>query len=140
MFCNVIMIAIFLCNSARIKCGSLMSYYPMPSLANEINWKPMMKSIVQTRTWQQTLTSKISLPKEQELAIKIWLAVQQCGSKVMSYTRNRNVLSWWFLAGNQDNHQNFDPSLLTNKLWLVFMRMRQKNNFFFEKKKLKWPT
>ena len=32
------------------------------------------------------------------------------------YTRDRNVLSKWFLAGNQDNHQNFDPSLLTNKL------------------------
>ena len=39
----------------------------------------------------------------------------------------------WFLAGNQKNHQNFDPSLLTNKLWLVFMGMKQKKNS-------KWPT
>ena len=44
------------------------------------------------------------------------------------YTRGRNVLSMWFLAGNQGNHQNFDPSLLTNKLWDVFMGMKQKKN------------
>jgi hypothetical protein len=29
-------------------------------------------------------------------------------------------------AGNQGNNQNFDPSLLTNKLCLVFMGMKQK--------------
>ena len=29
--------------------------------------------------------------------------------------------------------QNFNPSLLTSKLWLVFMRKKQKKNFFFEK-------
>ena len=34
-------------------------------------------------------------------------------------TRDRNVLSGWFLAGNQVNHQNFNPSLLTNNLWRV---------------------
>ena len=33
----------------------------------------------------------------------------------VSYTWGRNVLSRWFLAGNQVNHQNVDPSLLTNK-------------------------
>ena len=33
--------------------------------------------------------------------------------------------------------QNFDPSLLTNKLWLIFMGMKQKK---FLKKKSKWPT
>ena len=30
--------------------------------------------------------------------------------------------------------QNFDPSLLTNKLWLVFMRKKQKKKNYFEKK------
>ena len=30
--------------------------------------------------------------------------------------------------------QNFDPSLLTSKLWLVFMGKKQKKNFFSEKK------
>ena len=45
-----------------------------------------------------------------------------------NYTRDRNVFSRWFLAGNQVNHQNFDPSLLTNNLWRVFMRIR---HFFF---------
>ena len=31
-----------------------------------------------------------------------------------------------FCTGNQCNHQNFDPSLLAKKLWLVFMGMEQK--------------
>ena len=30
--------------------------------------------------------------------------------------------------------QNFDPSLLTNKLWLIFMGKKQKNFFFLKKK------
>ena len=28
-----------------------------------------------------------------------------------NYTGARNVWVGWFLAGNQNNHQNFDPSL-----------------------------
>ena len=44
------------------------------------------------------------------------------------------VLFW---AGNQGNHQNFDPSLLTNKLLHVFRRIKQKKNFFFLEKKFK---
>ena len=36
--------------------------------------------------------------------------------------------------------QNFDPSLLTNKLWLIFMGKKQKKNFFSKKKNSKWPT
>ena len=32
--------------------------------------------------------------------------------------------------------QNFDPSLLTNKLWLIFMGKKQKKNSFFEQKKI----
>ena len=45
-----------------------------------------------------------------------------------------------FCAGNQGIHQNFNKSLLTYKCWLIFMRMKQKKFFFFEKKKSKWPT
>ena len=37
------------------------------------------------------------------------------------------VLFW---AGNQDNHQNFDPSLLPKKLWQTFMGMKQKHIFY----------
>ena len=32
--------------------------------------------------------------------------------------------------------QNFDLSLLNIKIWLIFMRKKQKNNFFFSKKKI----
>ena len=33
-----------------------------------------------------------------------------------------------FWAGNQGNHQNFDPSLLAKKLWLILMGMKPKKN------------
>ena len=43
----------------------------------------------------------------------------------------RQVLFW---AENQDNHQNFKKTLLSYKLWLVFMQMKHFFFFFFEKK------
>ena len=52
--------------------------------------------------------------------------------RIVTYTRDRNVLSMWFLAANQGNHQNFDPSLLTNKLWHVFKRIKQNFFIFFK--------
>ena len=33
-------------------------------------------------------------------------------------------------SGNQGNHQNFDPSLLPKKLWLIFMGLKQKKPLF----------
>ena len=45
-----------------------------------------------------------------------------------------------FGAGNQGNHQYFEKYLLTNKLWHVFMGMKQKKIFFWWKKNSKWPT
>ena len=48
------------------------------------------------------------------------------------YTRVQNVCPGWKTAGNQGNHQNFDPTLLTKKLWPFNMRMKQKKIFFFE--------
>ena len=47
-------------------------------------------------------------------------------------------------AGNQGKRQNFDPSSLLYKFGLIFMRMKQKKNFFWRKKfKMadfsKWP-
>ena len=49
------------------------------------------------------------------------LYVVKFGKVVETYTRERNVLTWWFLAGNQGYSQNFDLFLLTNKVWHVFM-------------------
>ena len=37
------------------------------------------------------------------------------------YTRDRNVCLGWLLAGNQDKHQNFDPSLLSKLLFMIFL-------------------
>ena len=37
-------------------------------------------------------------------------------------------------SGNQGKHQNFDPSILPYKFGLIFMRMKQKQFFFFGKK------
>ena len=57
-----------------------------------------------------------------------------CDTYWRLYTRDRNVWGGWFLAGNQTNHQNFENSFLTNKLWCVFVRSKQISFFFVEKK------
>ena len=41
---------------------------------------------------------------------------------------------------NQGKHQNFDSSILPYKFGLIFMGIKQKKIFFFEKKNSKWPT
>ena len=43
------------------------------------------------------------------------------------------VWGGWFLAGNQDNHQNFVPSLISKNFWLIFMEIKQKKNFLKNK-------
>ena len=58
--------------------------------------------------------------------------------KKVRYTRGWNVWVGWFLAGNQDNRQKFDPSLLTNKLWHVFMVIKQKKIKIADSKKLRF--
>ena len=57
-----------------------------------------------------------------------------------TYTRVQNVCPGWKTAGNQGNHQNFDPTLLAKKLWPFNMRMKQilfskwqpKKSYFFK--------
>ena len=46
------------------------------------------------------------------------------------YTAGWNVWGEWFLAGNQGNHQNFNPFLI--QLWLFFIPNKEK-----KKKKIK---
>ena len=41
-----------------------------------------------------------------------------------------------FLALNHYDIETWDPSILTHNLWLIFMGMKQKNFFFFLKKKI----
>ena len=70
-----------------------------------------------------------------------WLFFQN--SFVISWGTYSGVQIRWqrvFWAENQGNHQNFDTSLLTYKSWLIFMAMKKKQKFFFEKKNSKWPT
>ena len=45
----------------------------------------------------------------------------------ISYTVKLNIKHSKEFAGNQGNHQNFDPSLLAYKYWLMFMGIEQKN-------------
>ena len=45
-----------------------------------------------------------------------------------------------FLAVNHHYSKNWDPSILTHNLWLIFIGMKQFFFFFFEKKNSKWPT
>ena len=53
---------------------------------------------------------------------------------IFCYTGIWNVWGGWFLAGNQDNHQNSISSLISQNLWLIFMGMKHLFFFSFEKK------
>ena len=64
---------------------------------------------------------------------KIRIDVWNRSYKVHTYTRVQNVCPGWKTAENQVNHQNFDPILLTKKLWPFNMRMKQ---FFFYSEKI----
>ena len=64
-----------------------------------------------------------------ERAIKECLGI----NFVCRYTGGSNVWGGWFLAGNQGNHQNFVPSLISKNLSLIFMGMKQERNISLEK-------
>ena len=50
------------------------------------------------------------------------------------YSVSHNFIYPMLFAGNQGNHQNFIPSLVCHKLWLIWIGMKGKK-IFFEKKK-----
>ena len=47
-------------------------------------------------------------------------------SQILSLTNS-------FGAGSQGDHLNFNPTLLANKSWLVYMRMKQKKKILIKK-------
>ena len=57
-----------------------------------------------------------------------------------TYTVERNITHSKEFSGNQEKHQNFDPSILPYKFGLIFMGMKQKKVFEKKKKNPKWPT
>ena len=52
---------------------------------------------------------------------------------------NRGRLKVLTYTKLQRKHQNFNPSILSWKFGLIFMRIKQNFFFFFEKKIPKWP-
>ena len=52
--------------------------------------------------------------------------------EIIKYTVLHIFVQVLFLAGNQGNHQNFEPSILPYKFGLIFMGMKQ-YIFFFSK-------
>ena len=57
----------------------------------------------------------------------------------VTYTVLHMFMQVLFWAGNQGDHQNFNPSLLPKKLWLIFMGVKQKKilHFFSQNGRLK---
>ena len=51
-----------------------------------------------------------------------------------SYTVLHIFVQVLFWAENQNNHQNFGPSLLPKKIWLIFMGMKQKKSKWWTQK------
>ena len=42
-------------------------------------------------------------------------------------------------SGNQGNHQNFEKFLVPYKLWLIWVRVKQKKIFFEKRKTIAYP-
>ena len=45
---------------------------------------------------------------------------------ILRYSVSHNFIAPYFFAGNQGNHQNFKKSLVPHKLWLIWIKMKQK--------------
>ena len=71
--------------------------------------------------------------KNSNMAWFCWLKFRQ--SHVTKYSPVHKCRPKTLWAGNQGNHQNFDPSLLPKNLWLVFMGKAKK----FQNGRLKKP-
>ena len=94
---------------------------------------------VRERIWKFRLTKLLKcavadierfLSDQDRLPVKLTIDRMQFWWYIMMHIF-RQVLFW---AGNQGNHQNFEKFLLSYKLWLVFMRMKQIIFSFFWKK------
>ena len=80
------------------------------------------------------LLTYVSVVKSKEKISQIFVAFSEY-MNFNTYTGRWNVWGWWILTGNQGNHQNFVPSLISKNLWLISMGMKQFFfSFFFEKK------
>ena len=97
-----------------------------------------VKALVWSEKWQPSMLTDVvfssSYPK------LLWKQYEKIGCPQIfwltlygnHYTRVQNVCPGWKTAGNQGNHQNFDPTLLAKKLW-----NEAKKIFFLKKKKFK---
>ena len=110
---------------------SPLSPYVPPGLNNQTNGPRV--------THCQNLFSDYSSPLLNNCLVKnfqnhhVWVECTAIkGKKNIIYVLHifGQVLFW---AENQGNCQNFNPSLPSKKLWLIFMGMKQKKN-------PKWPT
>ena len=82
-----------------------------------INWKCLLSSF-----------PKLYIPR---MYYKHWLhTLLHCIKRDITHSKE--------FSGNQGNHQNFDPSLLLKKLWLIFMGIKQKKIFFLKNPKPKY--
>ena len=72
--------------------------------------------------------------------------IKQTTQKMNLYNNSIDFMVHWiiyfylftqllFWAGDQGNHQNFNPSLLLKTLWLIFMGMKQKKSKITDSKK-----
>ena len=84
--------------------------------------------------WKTLLKVEISI--EQQCIKKLDDGSSLFGNQGARYTRVQNVCPGSKTAGNQSNHQNFDPTLLNKKLWPFNMRMKQKKFKMAAPKKL----
>ena len=92
-----------------------------------------------TLKWMCHLCGRLCLPifSVSEFFIILQLVLNVRDEYVLSLTwlhSPSKCLAWVKKCCHVWLDQNFDPSLLTNKLWLIFMGKKQKKIFFLKKK------
>ena len=90
----------------------------------------------------QIRPQSIFYPSSNQPPRPIHLSGHEPACTACCFTKNSRIwgcLAWVKKCCHIWLDQNFEPSLLTNKLWLIFMGKKQKKNFY-EKKNSKWPT
>ena len=65
--------------------------------------------------------------KKQHFTVTVFLRSTRLNFEILTKMWVKQLLQW---CGDQNNHQNFDPSLLPKNLKLIFMEMKQKKNLF----------
>ena len=82
--------------------------------------------------WPHQILSPSNITAVDIFVVRLFLILMSGQSGSIGVHSGAKCLAWIKKCHHIWLDQNFDPSLLTNKLWLVFVGMKQKKRFFLK--------